>query len=234
MVRFIQTVGLFLVFALGVGRSESATVSDVSRSSYSKEEFAILRLQGEIVTGDASKVRAAIARLRPIDRIAIELDSPGGNYAEGLALAKLFRNEQVTTVVRNDKLCLSSCAIAFLGGARGRSGEARMMRLVEPRAQLGYHAPYLDLPKSNAHSNEEIAAAFRVSIDMMNELVDLAERLHIHLHPLPPGRTRHWGQLPDFYSGAARRLDCLTDGFCLPRGRRIVSARSRRMSALTA
>ena len=134
MVRFIQTVGLFLVFALGVGRSESATVSDVSRSSYSKEEFAILRLQGEIVTGDASKVRAAIARLRPIDRIAIELDSPGGNYAEGLALAKLFRNEQVTTVVRNDKLCLSSCAIAFLGGARGRSGEARMMRLVEPRA----------------------------------------------------------------------------------------------------
>lgn len=82
-----------------------------------------LRLTGMIVPGDADKLRDVLMKL-PVSSglksdgpsTTIELSSLGGNLTEGLAMGKLLRDFGVIAVVRRRDLCLSSCALAFLGG----------------------------------------------------------------------------------------------------------------------
>lgn len=174
---------VFLTPTCAIGKA--AVVSEVKNTSYSNERIVILRLSGVISDGDAEQVSKRVGRLRGGDRIAIELESPGGSYLEGVKLAKLFREKKIATVVRNDKHCMSACAIAFLGGARGFAYNSRMMRLIEPRAKVGFHAPYLELPPSDQHTSVEISDAFQISVKVMNEIAELAEHLHIHPRLIP-------------------------------------------------
>ncbi|GHA30075.1 hypothetical protein GCM10007989_27190 [Devosia pacifica] len=75
----------------------------------------------------------------------LTLSSPGGNYIEGLKLALLLRERAVATVVEAYSSCYSACAFAFLGGSGFSSQDGigpYSDRMVEPRATLGFHAPY--------------------------------------------------------------------------------------------
>ena len=82
-----------------------------------------LRLTGMIETGDADKLREALARF-PASIAAtpdapltlIELSSMGGSVTEGLEIGTLLRKFHVIAVVRKQDFCLSACALAFLGG----------------------------------------------------------------------------------------------------------------------
>lgn len=82
-----------------------------------------LRLTGMIVPGDADKLRDVLQRSlgsgtansnRP--STIIELSSMGGNLADGFQMGRIFREFNVIAVVRGRDLCMSSCALAFLGG----------------------------------------------------------------------------------------------------------------------
>jgi hypothetical protein len=82
-----------------------------------------LRVTGMIETGDAEKLHAELARLAaapgaPADGplSTIELSSMGGNLIEGFEIGGLLRKFRMIAVVRKRDLCLSSCALAFLGG----------------------------------------------------------------------------------------------------------------------
>ncbi|MDI1264936.1 MAG: hypothetical protein PS018_16920, partial [bacterium] len=86
-------------------------------------ELPTLRLTGRLETGDADKLRAILAKL-PVPTGAnaenpvaiIELSSIGGSLTEGFEIGTLLRKFKVIAVVRKKDLCLSSCALAFLGG----------------------------------------------------------------------------------------------------------------------
>jgi hypothetical protein len=81
-----------------------------------------IRLTGMIETGDAGKLEAELARIaaaagrRDGPLTTIELSSMGGSLTEGFEIGALLRKFRVIAVVRKGDLCLSSCALAFLGG----------------------------------------------------------------------------------------------------------------------
>ena len=67
-------------------------------------------------------------------QIRVFLESPGGFMHAGIAIGRLFRQYRVQTIVVNNALCASSCAIAFLGGSK---------RSVQRGGIVMFHAPYL-------------------------------------------------------------------------------------------
>jgi hypothetical protein len=82
-----------------------------------------LRVTGMIEPGDADKLSEAIRRIvgrkppkfgAPV--AIVELSSMGGSVPDGLQIGMLLRNSGVMAVVRQRDLCMSSCALAFLGG----------------------------------------------------------------------------------------------------------------------
>lgn len=82
-----------------------------------------LRLTGMIETGDADKLREILTKL-PVSAagiaegplVTIELSSLGGSLTEAFELGTLFRKFKLVAVVRKKDICLSACALAFLGG----------------------------------------------------------------------------------------------------------------------
>ena len=117
-----------------------------------------IRLSGPIEEGDADKLRTILTRIRTASpqRVdggplaTIELSSAGGDIYEGLKIGYLLREFSVAAVVRAKDLCLSACALAFLGGTSSRSGFSFVpSRGIEIGGQLGFHNFYL-----NAGSNQ--------------------------------------------------------------------------------
>ena len=72
-------------------------------------------------------------------------------------MGETFRESGVTTVVEDGKACASSCAVAFLGGAK---------RLVEDDAIIMYHAPYFN--GENVYGKRDIDC--EVGDDVLGEL----------------------------------------------------------------
>jgi hypothetical protein len=80
-----------------------------------------LRLTGMIETGDADRLRAILTKLRKehpkADPLAVmEMSSMGGSLTEGFLIGSMLREFKVMAVVRKQDFCMSSCALAFLGG----------------------------------------------------------------------------------------------------------------------
>lgn len=100
----------------------------------------VLMLSGEIVRGDAEKVRRILDReTGNIDGGVIYFDSPGGDYEEALRLGEAIFEKGWTTRVSRGSTCLSACAFAFLGGKfYGASGGWGVAREVEAGATLGF------------------------------------------------------------------------------------------------
>ncbi|WP_289298789.1 hypothetical protein [uncultured Reyranella sp.] len=111
-----------------------------------------LRITGRLEQGDGDKLRLMLAGLKSkTTRIAnqplatAELSSSGGDLLEGLKVGYLFREFEVATIVRKGDICLSACAMAFLGGTASRqSPTALPSRVIEIGGQVGFHNFTLD------------------------------------------------------------------------------------------
>ena len=118
-----------------------------------------IRLSGPIEEGDASKLRTILERLRkdspPVSGrplATLELSSAGGDVFEGFKIGYLLREFNVATIVRARDLCLSSCALAFLGGTASHFGpNFTPSRSIEIGGQVGFHNFTLN-PDSDALS----------------------------------------------------------------------------------
>lgn len=69
-----------------------------------------------------------------ISPIEVTLESGGGYLEDGYKLGKVFRDRGVKTIISDNKMCASSCAVAFLGGKK---------RYVAAKGSILFHAPYL-------------------------------------------------------------------------------------------
>lgn len=144
----------------------------------------VFALKGEISRGDTEKLKQSISRLTQNNVFCevetpavIQLDSPGGNFSEGLRLAALFRDVGLGTLVSNGERCLSACAVAFLGGTRHLclDGDSQRYRRLEPKAELGFHAPRLAVPEVNV-STRMMGAAYNVAVKQIGTLIDEAKK----------------------------------------------------------
>lgn len=106
------------------GQAADITLNAPARArAAGPEALPVLRLTGRLETGDAEKLRAMLAKL-PVTAASkagnplavIELSSIGGSLTEGFEIGLLLKERKVIAVVRKRDLCLSSCALAFLGG----------------------------------------------------------------------------------------------------------------------
>lgn len=162
-----------------------------------------IRLTGLIEPGDADRLRKMLERLRAstpaIAPLAtVELSSKGGDLHEGLKLGYLFREFDVATVVRSSDLCLSACALAFLGGTQSHAPpQATPSRSLEIGGQVGFHNFYLtsaaDLSASSKDTREGVVMGFSVARGGASALVRYAAQMGIDVAFV----ARMMGQPPD-------------------------------------
>lgn len=115
-----------------------------------------INISGEIVLGDAEKLRHAIQlaksdglRAADVEFVAY-LNSPGGIVGEALRMGRILRDSLAWTAVVGQSICSSSCVFIFSGGVR---------RLAHGSGQFGLHRPRFDyegfasLDKDSAFEN---------------------------------------------------------------------------------
>jgi hypothetical protein len=106
-----------------------------------------LRLTGAIEPGDLEKLKAKLpADFDPVMKggPTICLNSPGGDFLEGLRIADYISNG-ISTKIEKDAVCMSACGWIFLAGTSAATGGVRdWTRTMDAHAQLVFHAPYID------------------------------------------------------------------------------------------
>jgi uncharacterized protein len=141
-------------------------------------------LTGEIKPGDAQTLKNIL-----VDRsggkgnaITACLNSPGGNFAEGLALAKLFVERRMATKILANQECKSACAVAFMTGMSYNTGGSDLARSMHVSSRLGFHAPELQLVPGK-YDIDDLQNAYAEAIAGVGK-----ELLAIARH-----RDRNWG-----------------------------------------
>lgn len=114
-------------------------------------------ITGVIESGDLEKIKAiavqgklfnadlAEAEIMGDNAAAICLDSPGGSFVEGIAIAKFFSEKGVATVIDEGATCASACAIMFMAGRTHGVEEDYTNRKLHANGSLGFHRPSLTL-----------------------------------------------------------------------------------------
>jgi hypothetical protein len=123
----------------------------------------VLRLTGMIEAGDAERLRTILAAIRARSTAragaamaTIELASLGGDVYEGFKLGYLLREFDVAAMVRSGDVCMSSCALAFLGGtASHKDSRFVSARTIEVGGAVGFHNFFLN---TNNAVNREAAS----------------------------------------------------------------------------
>ncbi|HLI11331.1 MAG TPA: hypothetical protein VKY65_06995 [Alphaproteobacteria bacterium] len=89
---------------------------------HEEPSFTVLAVTGGIVPPLAGDVAARLARIPAGRRVLIDLDSAGGEMAEGLKLIALLKREkerrQIDTLVYYGHLCASMCVPVYMMGKR--------------------------------------------------------------------------------------------------------------------
>jgi hypothetical protein len=154
--------------------ARAADIKEVEPIKVGEEEVQKLVLTGPIATGDADRLEKLISE-EPYT--ILSLNSEGGDYAEGLAIAKVLSDSVVMAVVEDGASCLSACAIAFLGGNGDTddSGDYAPARSIALTAKLGFTAPPFDLPANPGKADVDFAYArlLKTISDLIGSSADL-------------------------------------------------------------
>lgn len=159
-----MSAGLALLVLWAVAPAvRAAEITFKSSQPTVTREAPTLRLTGALRQGDAAAMRRILVRLKAESSAlgegplaTVELSSIGGDLNEGLEMGYLFRDFNVATVVRRRDLCLSACALAFLGGTASREGTERThAHSVEVGGKLGFHTFYLNARSGDAPTADD-------------------------------------------------------------------------------
>jgi hypothetical protein len=111
------------------------------------------------------------------------LNSLGGSFAEGLAIAKNIENGS-KTLIPGGAQCYSACAIIFMGGSFWEEGMYYPRRKLSVHGKLGFHAPYMVLPDHN-YSSEALASAYKLGLQSVAEMIEIGQGID-HESAIPP------------------------------------------------
>ncbi|PVA07094.1 hypothetical protein [Thalassorhabdomicrobium marinisediminis] len=116
-------------------------------------DYRVLHVQGDIEPGDQHRLEALLREELPdpnvswFNTVLVSFNSGGGDFFTGLAMSDIIQGMAVGTYVGADSQCLSSCAIAFLGGSEIplRNFPPVARRYIHTEGILGFHAPFSSL-----------------------------------------------------------------------------------------
>ncbi|MGR9276228.1 hypothetical protein ACU8KI_16630 [Rhizobium leguminosarum] len=125
-----------------------------------------IALSGPIASGDLDRLKV----LAP-GGSSLCLDSLGGDFLEGLAIAEWLAGRNVTTIIGNGASCYSACAIAFMGGSEWEQIYLSKRKL-QVGGRLGFHAPYL-IALSKTYSGSELQATYAEGLQAVARMMKL-------------------------------------------------------------
>lgn len=144
-----------------------------------------LGVSGEIKNGDAEQLAFELS-LPFVDKRLI-LDSPGGDVEEALRIASLVKALHLTTIVKDDSTCASSCFFIFLAGDQHLA-----IGILDPddpsitskvSGYIGLHRPYIKLnpakrngsieAEKRQHDIMQIMGTYLRNQDVPQRLIDL-------------------------------------------------------------
>lgn len=148
--RLFLAAGLSLLVTLSVRSAEFSSYSEgVPSETYDGLVAAVIELDGELRRGDALKLRSQLRKFPESETIdsgvypILRLNSPGGDYTEGMKLVRLIRDWGITTYVGPGDRCLSACALVFMAGTQHViESPSVTARFLHVGGELGFHAPY--------------------------------------------------------------------------------------------
>ncbi len=135
------------------------SISATLTSDVSDEGKVIIILNGDIAPGDADQLHRLIEVANNSGRIVsgIRLNSPGGNFSEGVKLAEGIRFAKIASVIPNGSTCVSACFIGFAAGAE---------KFASYSASVGVHGA----SDQNGRETEGSNAVTVVMAKILNEL----------------------------------------------------------------
>lgn len=162
---------LFLVAFLAPMQAAGAVIERLE----GHPEGCTLMVSGLIQSGDAEVLREAI----PFgDKVCFE--SEGGNWAEGVNIALALYETRVPTHIPENSVCLSACAIAFLGGTQlAEEGSTMRSRSMHSSSTLGFHAISLNVDGEYKYNSSEVERAFRLALDAVSLIYSNIEKLRV-------------------------------------------------------
>lgn len=137
------------------------------------------RISGTFNTGDSARIarelRSSVYGWREAGTygsIVVCLDSPGGNIAEALALAAVFREEAFGTKLEAGTRCESACALLFMAGSfYAHESGLYKWRVMHPTAQLGFHAPSLQV-QNGQYSAATVTKSYALAMETLARTIE--------------------------------------------------------------
>ena len=175
---FLTTV--LALFCLPAGSVRAATVAAIADPVMG----CFASISGPIATGDADKV-AQIIKARIKDQYNVDpahgsrlcLNSEGGSLAEGVKLSKLFNEKGIGTAIGRGHVCLSACALAFMGGTYFTESDIGDLpnRILHPLGRLGFHSPSLQV-EAGSYDEATVTKAYDVALKSVSAVLEMAAR----------------------------------------------------------
>jgi hypothetical protein len=110
--------------------ASSVSAANISVSPLNRPETARVTFEGDIVLSDDKQFQQ---KTSSISKAIVVMHSNGGNLHAGIAIGKIIRLRNYTTLVPDNAHCASACAIAWLGGTK---------RYMAANARIGFHAAF--------------------------------------------------------------------------------------------
>lgn len=154
----LATTALYAVFLSGWINVNTAEAAKLVKSERPTCRYT---LEGTIEQGDLAKIEeiAQDGRLFTTGNAEVEvlgdeaailcLNSPGGSFLEGVAIAKFISKSGIATVIDAGQSCASACAIVFMAGRTVGAEDDYTNRKLHIDGVLGFHRPFISLPNSD-------------------------------------------------------------------------------------
>lgn len=159
--------------------------------------FPDLRIEGEIVGGDAERLyRQLISHPVPLH---IEINGPGGSIDEAIKMSLLIQGLRKKVSVTIDKSCLSACFFLFLAGEPREASSKDNFRSYA-FGNVGLHRPYLAkeyFAKETAKQSSGAQAQLMKSVSTYLENQMVPPRL-IELMMTRPSADIYWMTNEDY------------------------------------
>lgn len=121
----------------------------------------VLMYSGPIKENSTEVIRFFVDQYPEIEEIS--LNSPGGVAYESFEMGQYFSERGLSTTVSPGKICLSSCAIAFIGGTNYKIDGI-----------LGFHTAWLSIQKEPNEKNP-------ISVEMLNQSYKAGQQIGAQL-----------------------------------------------------
>lgn len=184
--RLLQFLCLFaLLCALGVGQGHAADII------LSKQSNCAIELSGTIEEGDAAK----LLKLLQLEGMiydggegndyrtkALCLDSDGGNFLGGIALARIVYEQGVPTRLLPGSECYSSCAFVFMAGRSLGYEWDEPYRGMSKNAKLGFHAPFTTFSPGEPVLGKDVNTLVSAYNAVIGDFIQFGQSMSIFSH----------------------------------------------------